>query len=85
MISPNIFDVTEGNTNACRNVYNIKLGRIRNDQIRGGGRGWAVTRGCSKKSKTRSLDGRTRLCPMPILTQVTPRTVDVRISDAEER
>ena len=41
-----------------------------------------VTRDRPKTSKTRSLDSRTRLCPMPIVTWVTPGTINVRISDA---
>ena len=41
-----------------------------------------VTRGRSKTSKTRSFDGRTRFCAIPIVTLATPGTVDVRISDA---
>ena len=42
-------------------------------------------RSCSKTSKTRSFNGRTRFCPMPVVTQVTPGTVSVRISDAAQR
>ena len=44
-----------------------------------------VTKGPSKTSKTRSLNDRTRFCPMPIVTWVTPGTVDVRIRGTAHR
>ena len=75
---PTNFGVTEGKKNAWRNVY-IKL-RFRNDQVLGP----LVTRGRSKTSKSRSLNGRTRFF-IPIVTRVTPGFVDVRFSDAAQR
>ena len=42
-----------------------------------------VTKDRPKTSKTRSLNGLTRLCPMPVVNRVTPGTVDV--SDAAQR
>ena len=44
-----------------------------------------VTRDRSTTSKMRSLNGLTRFSPMPVVTQVTSGTVDVKISDAAQR
>ena len=44
-----------------------------------------VTKDRPNTSKTRSLNGRTRLCLTPFVTRVTPGTVNVRISDATQR
>ena len=66
--------IAEGKNNACRNFY-VKLGRLRNDQVHGP----SVTKGRSQTSHTRSLNDRTCFCPMPIVTWVTPGTVDVRL------
>ena len=80
LLYPNNFDVAVDENNACRNFY-VKLGRLRNDQVHGP----QVTKGRSKTSKTRSFNDRTRFCPMPIVTWVTPGTVDVIINDAAQR
>ena len=59
------------------NVY-IKLGRHRNDQVRG-----APSDEWSPEKLW--LNDRTRLYPMPVVTRVASWIVDVRSSDGAQR
>ena len=67
-------NVAGGTNNASKNFYNL-LGLLRINQVYGP----PVTRSRSKNSKISPFNGRTRFCLMPVVTRLTPGTVNVTL------